>query len=105
MLDYQYVCERDELPENTPKTFEVDQRFVVLINLSGEIFCIEDMCTHDGGTLGDGQLDGQCLVCPRHGAKFDVKNGKAMCMPATEDTPSHTVRVDGTKVFVALSDS
>jgi 3-phenylpropionate/trans-cinnamate dioxygenase ferredoxin subunit len=55
--------------------------------------------------LGDGQLDGQCLVCPRHGAKFDVKNGKAMCMPATEDTPSHTVRVDGTKVFVALSDS
>ena len=104
MLEYQYVCERDELPENTPKTFEVDQRFVVLINLAGQIFCIEDMCTHDGGTLGDGQFDGQCLVCPRHGAKFDVTNGKAMCMPATEDTPSHAVRIDGTKVLVAMSD-
>ncbi len=105
MLEFHYVCDRSELTPNTPKSFEVDQRFVVLVDLGAEVYCIEDMCTHDGGTLADGELDGQCLVCPRHGAKFDVKNGKAMCMPATEDTPSHPVRLEGDKVFVALSDA
>ncbi len=104
MSEFHYVCDRGELAPNTPKSFEVDQRFVVLVDLGNEVYCIEDMCTHDGGTLADGEFDGNCLVCPRHGARFDVKNGKAMCMPATEDTPSHCVKVEGTKVFVALSD-
>jgi 3-phenylpropionate/trans-cinnamate dioxygenase ferredoxin subunit len=43
------------------------------------------------------------LVCPRHGAKFDVRTGKAVCMPATEDTPSHTVKIDAGKIYVALN--
>ena len=104
MSNFHFVCDRDSIRPNAPKTFEVDDRFVVLVDLDGDLYCIEDLCTHDGGTLGDGELDGNCLVCPRHGAKFDVRNGRAMCMPATEDTPSHSLKVEDGKVYVALSD-
>ncbi len=75
---------------------------MVLVRYDSQVYCIEDLCTHDGGTLGDGELDGFCLVCPRHGAKFDVRNGHVVCMPATEDTPSHEVRIDGDRVLVRL---
>lgn len=98
------VCERAELHDRQPKTFEVDDRYVVVVAIGSDIYCIEDMCTHDGGTLGDGEFIDNCLVCPRHGAKFDVRNGHAMCMPATENTPSHEVRVEGGRVLVRLRD-
>lgn len=104
MSQFHYVCPRDQIRPNRPQSFEVDDRFVVLVEIDGQVHCIEDMCTHDGGTLGDGQLDGNCLVCPRHGAKFDVRTGKAICMPATEDTPSHTVKIESEKIYVALSE-
>lgn len=94
----------DDLLEGQPKTLEVHDRFVVLVRYGREVYGIEDLCTHDGGTLGDGQLEGYCLVCPRHGAKFDVRNGHAMCMPATENTPSHDVRIDGDRVLIRLRD-
>jgi 3-phenylpropionate/trans-cinnamate dioxygenase ferredoxin subunit len=98
------LCELAELPPNAPKTFEIDERFVVAVLIDGHVHCIEDLCTHDGGTLSDGELDGFCMVCPRHGAKFDVRNGHVVCMPATENTPSHEVRIDGTRVLVRLND-
>lgn len=101
--DYHYVCDRNELALNVPKAFEVDERFVVVVATSSGVYCIEDVCTHDGGSLSDGEFDGRCMVCPRHGAKFDVKTGKAICMPATEPTPSHTVKIDGDKVFIQLN--
>ncbi|MFN7627354.1 MAG: non-heme iron oxygenase ferredoxin subunit [Pirellula sp.] len=102
--DFQYVCELGDLKPGKPSTFEVEDRFVVVVHLDGQIYCIEDLCTHDGGTLGDGELEGNCLVCPRHGAKFDVRNGHVTCMPATENTPSHEVKIDGSRILVRLND-
>jgi 3-phenylpropionate/trans-cinnamate dioxygenase ferredoxin subunit len=83
---------------------EVDDRFVVVTLIEGEVYCIEDLCTHDGGTLGDGEVDGTCIACPRHGAKFDLRTGNALTMPATEATLSHEVKVEDGKVFVQLAD-
>lgn len=83
---------------------EVLDRFVVLVRYDQQVYCIEDLCTHDGGTLGDGELEEFCLICPRHGAKFDVRTGHVVCMPATEDTPSHEVQIDGDRVLVRLRD-
>ena len=83
---------------------EVDDRFVVVTLIEGEVYCIEDLCTHDGGTLGDGEVDGTCIACPRHGAKFDLRTGNALTMPATEATLSHEVKVEDGKVFVQLVD-
>ena len=55
-------------------------------SVGGEFFCIDDVCTHDGGPLSEGQLDDHTIACPRHGAKFDIRTGKALTMPATVDT-------------------
>jgi 3-phenylpropionate/trans-cinnamate dioxygenase ferredoxin component len=98
------VCRLDELKPSQPKTIELDDRFIVLVRLGDDVFCLEDVCTHDGGTLGDGELDEHCLVCPRHGAKFDVRTGEAVTMPATEPTRSYEVKVDQGMVLVKCED-
>ena len=103
--NFTFACKLSELKPNVPLSIEVNDRFVVLAMLDGTVFCIEDICTHDGGTLGDGELIGNCLVCPRHGAKFDLRTGDAMCMPATEGTLSHEVEIRGEGVFVHLKDN
>lgn len=96
------VAKRSKLQDPSKQTFEVDGQWVVLVCLDGQVYCLDDVCTHDGGTLGDGELDHGCLVCPRHGAKFDVKTGDAVAMPATEPTLVHEVRVVEDDVQVRL---
>lgn len=103
--NFTFACKLSELKPNVPFSLEVNDRFVVLAMLDGKVFCIEDLCTHDGGTIGEGELEGNCLICPRHGAKFDLRSGDAMCMPATEGTLSHEVEIRGDEVFVQLKDN
>lgn len=83
---------------------EIEDRLVVLLHIGGAFFCIDDVCTHDGGPLGEGELCGHELACPRHGAKFDVRDGAALTMPATVATVAHDVRVEGDAVLVRISD-
>ncbi len=62
-------------------------------------------CTHDGGPLGEGRLDDHAIACPRHGAKFDVRTGQPLTMPATEPTLAHEVKVDGNDVYVRINEA
>jgi 3-phenylpropionate/trans-cinnamate dioxygenase ferredoxin subunit len=101
---FHFACDLASLTSNQPKTLEIDDRFVVITLIDGEVYCIEDLCTHDGGTLGDGEVDGNCIACPRHGAKFDLRTGNALTMPATEATSSHEVKVEDGKVYIQLVD-
>lgn len=99
------VAKVSDLPETGKLCLEVEDRFVVIVRLGEEFFCLDDVCTHDGGPLGEGELDSEgCLVCPRHGARFDVRTGDAVTMPATEATVTHEVRVDGEDILLRLSD-
>ena len=102
MSDFIPACKTTEVPLGGKLSLEIEDRFVVIAHIDGEYYCIDDVCTHDGGTLGDGEIDGHCLVCPRHGAKFDVRNGDAITMPATEATASHEVRIDGDQILIRL---
>ncbi len=102
--DFMPACALSELKPGQPRTVEIEDRFVVLVLVDGEVFCIDDVCTHDGGTLGDGTLDDHCLACPRHGAKFDVRTGQAVTMPATEATGSHEVKIIESTVYIKLSE-
>jgi 3-phenylpropionate/trans-cinnamate dioxygenase ferredoxin subunit len=94
------VATVSEIPPGHKKTVEVDGVLVVLVNLDGTFYAVEDMCTHDGGPLGEGRLDGCRLICPRHGAAFDVRTGAALKMPAFEPVPTYPVRVQGDEVWV-----
>ena len=95
---------KDDLKSGEKILVEVDEQLVILFQVDDEYFCLDDVCTHDGGTLSDGEFAGHEIACPRHGAKFDIRCGKATCMLATQNTASHEVKLDGENILVKLSD-
>jgi 3-phenylpropionate/trans-cinnamate dioxygenase ferredoxin subunit len=78
----------------------VDGVPVLLCNVDGDIYAVEDVCTHDGGELDAGELDGCRVMCPRHGAFFDVTTGKALTLPAVSPLPTYPVTIDGDDICV-----
>ena len=103
MSEFFKVAKTSDIPDPGKLTLEIEERLVVVVHVEGQFYCIDDVCTHDGGPLGDGQMCGFELACPRHGAKFDVRNGAALTMPATEATISHQVKIDGEDILVKLN--
>lgn len=99
------VCRVSELPEMGKLVVEVEDRLVALFHVSGTFWAIDDRCTHDGGPLADGHLEDHTIACPRHGAKFDIRTGKVLSMPATRDTVAHEVKVEGDTVWIRVNDS
>ena len=77
-----------------------DQRLAVC-NVGGEFYAIEDVCTHDGGPLDQGELEGEEIECPRHRGRFDVRTGRATMMPAVMPVQTYAVRIDGDDLFVS----
>ena len=94
------VGRADEIGPGQKKIFEVGGIMVVVVNLAGEYFCVEDVCTHDGGPLGEGDLDDGQLVCPRHGARFDVRTGDALTLPAFEPVATYQVTVQACDLLI-----
>jgi 3-phenylpropionate/trans-cinnamate dioxygenase ferredoxin subunit len=103
MSEFVRVCAAADVPDPGKQVFEVGDRFVVVVHLDGEWFALEDACTHDGGPLGEGRLEGFCIVCPRHGARFDLRTGAAMSMPAVRATPRHEVKIENGAVLVRVA--
>jgi 3-phenylpropionate/trans-cinnamate dioxygenase ferredoxin subunit len=102
MSDFVRVAKASDVPDPGKTLVEIDERLVVLIHAGGQFYAIDDVCTHDGGPLGEGQLEGMNIACPRHGAKFDIRDGRALTMPATKSTAVHLVKVEGGDVLVKL---
>lgn len=103
MSDFVKVGSVDEIDSSGMLLTEIDDRFVIVFRVNDRWSCIDDVCTHDGGTLSDGELEEGCIACPRHGAKFDIVTGEAKTMPATQDTYAHEVMVEGKDVYVKLN--
>jgi len=106
MSDFAPAASISEIPDGSSLLVEVDDRLIVLIHAAGHYYALDDVCTHDGGPLSDGPLDGAggTIACPRHGAKFDIKTGAAVTMPATKATVAHEVKVEGEQILVRLKD-
>ena len=101
MEDFERVAATEDLPPGESLLVELDGIRIAVFNLDGEFYAIEDVCTHDGGPLVEGQiLDGGQVECPRHGARFDIRTGEALSMPAFEPTPSYEVQVEGGDIYV-----
>jgi len=79
---------------------EVDGYEVALFKLDGQFYAIEDVCTHDGAEIASGELDGEEIVCPRHGARFCVKTGQVKCAPAYEDVATFPVKIENGRVLI-----
>lgn len=104
MADFIPVMKTSDLPDPGKTVVEVGDRIVALFHASGTFWALDDVCTHDGGTLADGQLEGHSIACARHGAKFDIRDGRALTMPATQPTVAHEVKVEDDQVLIRLND-
>jgi 3-phenylpropionate/trans-cinnamate dioxygenase ferredoxin subunit len=96
------VAAADEIAEGEVKTYEVQGERVAIARADGQLFAVQNVCSHDDGPLGEGEVDGHCIVCPRHGAKFDVRTGEALTMPAVSPIESFTVKEEAGKIVLAL---
>ncbi len=104
MAEFVKVAGASELPPGGKKLLDLDGRAVALFNVGGTFYAIDDVCTHDGGPLAEGELHGCEIECPRHGARFDVRTGAALCMPAFEPVRTHEVRIEDGAVFLRVNE-
>ena len=100
MSDWITVAKVSELTPGTHRVADVDGASVAVFNVGGQFFAIEDVCTHDGGQLTGGIVEGDQVVCPRHGARFSIKTGDALTAPAYEPTAKFPVRVENGEIQV-----
>ena len=91
--DFYEIVAADELPNGERLFLELDDTPIVIFNIADEFFAVKDQCSHEDLELGDGELDGYELTCEHHGARFDVRTGEALALPAVDPIPAYPVRV------------
>ena len=96
------VAAAAEIAEGEIRTYEVEGERIAIARTGGGLHAVENVCSHDDGPLGDGVVEGYCIVCPRHGAKFDVRTGEALTMPAASPIESFPVKEEAGMILLAL---
>ena len=91
-----------EILPGTCRHVEVAGRDVAVFNVEGTIYAIGGICTHKGGPLGEGELEGAVVTCPWHGAEFDVTTGQVLGPPASQGVPTYTVVIEGEDISVEI---
>jgi 3-phenylpropionate/trans-cinnamate dioxygenase ferredoxin subunit len=100
MAEWVYVAKPAELMPGERKIVDVDGAQIVVFNLDGAYYAIENVCSHDGGVLTGGGVDDGEIICPRHGARFCIKTGEALTPPAFEPIATFPIRVEGNVIEV-----
>lgn len=102
-MERRWACSVDDLRPGTSTTVDGDPATAVYRTESGEFFATQDSCTHEKWSLGeDGDLDGYEIECPLHMARFDIRSGKALCLPATVALATYPVEVVDQDVYVVI---
>jgi 3-phenylpropionate/trans-cinnamate dioxygenase ferredoxin subunit len=99
------VAKTADIPPGARDVFDVEGYYIAVFNVGGTYYAVEDVCTHDDGPLAEGDLHGHEIECPRHGARFDIRTGKALTMPAVVDVSWFPVRVVGDDVQIGLDEA
>ena len=108
-MEFVRVADKAELPANKMMIVDVGGKDVLLANVDGSYYAIANRCTHLGGSLGKGVLEGSIVTCPRHGSRFDVKTGKnvggakiGFIKMNVRDEQNYAVKVEGTDILVGI---
>jgi naphthalene 1,2-dioxygenase system ferredoxin subunit len=96
------ACTESELPQDDVTGVEVGDANLAMYRIDGEVFATDNICTHGRARLCNGFLEGYEIECPLHQGRFDVRSGKAMCEPLTQDLRTYPVKIEGGKVFIDL---
>lgn len=97
-----YPAGKADLEDGQLRVVETPYEQVLVCRVDGLYYAVENRCSHDDGTLSGGWLEGCEIECPRHGARFDVRTGKVLCMPAVVDIEAYTVEREGDELFVEV---
>lgn len=101
MSEFVAVAKTSEIEEGQVKVVHVDDAPVGITKVEGEFFAFADVCTHDDGPVAEGDLDEYAIECPRHGAKFDIRTGRVLQLPAVVPIPVYAVKIDGDVIQVS----
>ncbi len=104
MAEFVKVATTADLPPGQRLFYDFEEESIIVFNVNGEYYAIADLCSHDDGPLEDGPLDGYSVECPRHGACFDIRNGKVLSLPATRGIPSYQVKIENGDILVESPD-
>jgi 3-phenylpropionate/trans-cinnamate dioxygenase ferredoxin subunit len=96
------VAQDDEIAEGAVKVVEAGGKRIALCKFNGSVYAIDDVCTHDRGPLDQGELIGEEIECPRHGARFDVTTGRATRLPAIQPIRTYPVHVEDGAIVVEV---
>ena len=99
MADFKKVLNRADLPVGSGKTVEIDGKSIAVFNVEGALHAIDNTCVHQGGSLGEGTLDGSVVTCPLHGWQYDVKTGTGTTNPQAQ-LKTYEVKADGDDILV-----
>ena len=101
-LDYVAVGSVEELKDGDRLFVDIDGKPVVVLKIAGQYYAIADVCSHDEGPVGEGEIEGFEIICPRHGARFDIRSGRVLALPAFVDIPAYPVRIVGDQIELGL---
>lgn len=99
-MAYRRVAKLGDLPQGQAIVVTVGETEIALGNVGGQIYAVANLCTHDGGPLGEGELLDHQIECPRHGARFDLRSGAVRALPAVVPIPTYDVRLEGEDILV-----
>ncbi|MBW3539591.1 MAG: non-heme iron oxygenase ferredoxin subunit [Planctomycetes bacterium] len=99
MAGYERIANIAEVPSGGRKPVVVDETPALLLRVGDDFYCIEDTCTHDGQAMTNGPVSRCEITCPRHGARFDIRTGAALCMPATEPIATFDVKIRDGEIY------
>lgn len=101
-VEFVPVAGEGDLPVGQRLFVQIDDLDIVVFNIAGTYFAIGDVCSHDDGPLGEGDIEGNEVICPRHGAHFDIKTGEATSLPAIVDIPAYPVKINDGMIEVGI---
>ena len=104
VTQFERVCRTDDVAEGASRVFTVGDKSILVARLDGKFYAIDNICSHDGGDLGEGEVMDCQVECPRHGARFDIRTGEATRMPAAYGVDTYDVKVENDEVFVAVEE-
>jgi 3-phenylpropionate/trans-cinnamate dioxygenase ferredoxin subunit len=99
-MTFQRVAQSEQVPEGRVHVVGIDGLDIALCNVEGTVYAIDNVCSHDSGPLDQGELDGDQIECPRHGARFDVRTGRALTLPAVRGVHVYPIEIRDGGVYV-----
>lgn len=103
MQKFVYAAKISDIPDPGKRVGELNEHSIALFHVAGQFWATDSLCTHECAPLGEGELDGFEIECPWHGARFDIRDGRALTLPAIRPLCVYAVKIDGVDVLVEIA--